>query len=267
MPICEKCGKQHDGTFGSGRFCSRACANSHIVSKDTKDKISRSLRNSFRKRQVNTGSKRLGAKKEYNYILVKDNPGLDIPVQTCKICGNQFYHIHSRGVCNSPTCKTMYHKLVQKDARTNTSKIQYRVGKEWTGDAYKQIYKYYFTYKITNLLNGRYYFGIHAANNLGDGYMGSGVCIRGAIKKYGKSNFKREILQYFTCYKDLADAEHELITEDVLKDPNSYNLTTGGIGGPCFKGRHHTEESKKKVSHGLKEYYKNNIHHAKHKYC
>lgn len=25
---CEKCGKEHDGNFGSGRFCSRSCANS-----------------------------------------------------------------------------------------------------------------------------------------------------------------------------------------------------------------------------------------------
>jgi len=25
---CEKCGKEHDGSFGSGRFCSKSCANS-----------------------------------------------------------------------------------------------------------------------------------------------------------------------------------------------------------------------------------------------
>jgi hypothetical protein len=26
--VCEKCGKEHDGAFGSGRFCSRGCSNS-----------------------------------------------------------------------------------------------------------------------------------------------------------------------------------------------------------------------------------------------
>lgn len=26
MPICERCGLEHDGTFGSGRFCSSYCA-------------------------------------------------------------------------------------------------------------------------------------------------------------------------------------------------------------------------------------------------
>jgi len=28
LVICENCGKQHNGNFGSGRFCSRSCANS-----------------------------------------------------------------------------------------------------------------------------------------------------------------------------------------------------------------------------------------------
>lgn len=28
MAVCERCGKDHEGTFGSGRFCSRSCANS-----------------------------------------------------------------------------------------------------------------------------------------------------------------------------------------------------------------------------------------------
>ena len=27
MKICERCGQEHDGGFGSGRFCSRSCAN------------------------------------------------------------------------------------------------------------------------------------------------------------------------------------------------------------------------------------------------
>lgn len=34
--ICEKCKKEHDGTFGSGRFCSRACSNSRTFSEESK---------------------------------------------------------------------------------------------------------------------------------------------------------------------------------------------------------------------------------------
>lgn len=44
MFICKRCGKEHDGTFGSGKFCSRSCANTKIHSKETKEKISRSVK-------------------------------------------------------------------------------------------------------------------------------------------------------------------------------------------------------------------------------
>ena len=36
---CERCGKEHDGSFGSGRFCSKSCANARIMSTETKNKI------------------------------------------------------------------------------------------------------------------------------------------------------------------------------------------------------------------------------------
>ena len=37
--VC-KCGKEHDGSFGSGKFCSRVCANSREFSEDAKRKKS-----------------------------------------------------------------------------------------------------------------------------------------------------------------------------------------------------------------------------------
>ena len=40
---CEHCGKEHDGSFGSGRFCCRSCANSRHYSKKIKDKISKGV--------------------------------------------------------------------------------------------------------------------------------------------------------------------------------------------------------------------------------
>jgi hypothetical protein len=42
--VCEKCNKQHNGKFGSGRFCSRECANSREITNEIKNKISLSLR-------------------------------------------------------------------------------------------------------------------------------------------------------------------------------------------------------------------------------
>lgn len=43
--ICEKCGKEHDGSFGSGRFCSESCAHARTHSDETKQKIRESLNN------------------------------------------------------------------------------------------------------------------------------------------------------------------------------------------------------------------------------
>jgi len=37
---CKKCKCEHDGSFGSGRFCSRACANSRVFSEQSKKKKS-----------------------------------------------------------------------------------------------------------------------------------------------------------------------------------------------------------------------------------
>ena len=41
---CENCNKEHDGSFGSGRFCCRSCANTRKLSRETKTKISNSLK-------------------------------------------------------------------------------------------------------------------------------------------------------------------------------------------------------------------------------
>jgi len=54
MKKCEniKCSKEHDGSFGSGRFCSRSCSNAHVVSDKTKSKISKSVKKRLEKEGV-----------------------------------------------------------------------------------------------------------------------------------------------------------------------------------------------------------------------
>lgn len=43
---------------------------------------------------------------------------------------------------------------------------------------------YFYIYKITNNINGKYYIGQHGTEDLNDGYMGSGVKLQRAIAKY-----------------------------------------------------------------------------------
>lgn len=91
--------------------------------------------------------------------------------------------------------------------------------------------KYNYFYKITNLVNGKYYYGIHSTDNLDDGYMGSGIVIRKAISKYGKENFYKEFLKFFDTRMDLIEYERQNVTEELVNDDMCYNECVGGTGG------------------------------------
>lgn len=47
-------------------------------------------------------------------------------------------------------------------------------------------------YKITNIINGKVYIGKSIKNS--ESYMGSGILIKRAIKKYKLKNFCKEII-------------------------------------------------------------------------
>ena len=40
---CKKCNKEHDGSFGSGKYCSKSCANSRVRTDEVKKKISEGI--------------------------------------------------------------------------------------------------------------------------------------------------------------------------------------------------------------------------------
>ena len=52
---------------------------------------------------------------------------------------------------------------------------------------------HYLVYKITNLVNGKYYIGQHQTKNPYDDYMGSGLMLENAKAKYGINNFVKTI--------------------------------------------------------------------------
>ena len=110
--------------------------------------------------------------------------------------------------------------------------------------------KWNFTYKITNLINGKYYYGCHSTNDIMDGYMGCGKDLWKDYHKYGKENFEMIMLENFLTSKERYDAERKLITNKDISNPMCYNLVGGGDGG--LEGYKHSKDSKKKISEGNK---------------
>lgn len=127
----------------------------------------------------------------------------------------------------------------------------------------------YIVYKTTNLVNNKYYIGVHYTHKPHgfDGYLGSGTLITRAIEKHGKHNFHRETLVYCLDNEDTAYHIEGLLVKTNKEDKNSYNVKTGGKGRTRTKIT--TEEEKlnlskirsvnntgsKKYNDGIKEFH------------
>lgn len=114
--------------------------------------------------------------------------------------------------------------------------------------------KYGYIYLTTNLINGKIYVGQHAFKSTRCNYKGSGKKILRAFKKYGKENFKKEILEYCDSFEELNEREKYWIKKYNARNRKvGYNITDGGQGTPGLK---HSEEAKKKISEHNSRYWK-----------
>jgi len=66
---------------------------------------------------------------------------------------------------------------------------------------------YYIIYETINIINDKKYRGAHVTEVLDDGYLGSGIIFKHAIKKYGKKNFRRIILCECNSIDDMIEME------------------------------------------------------------
>lgn len=104
--------------------------------------------------------------------------------------------------------------------------------------------KTHIIYITTNLINNKSYVGYHCTININDKYLGSGKIITRSIKKHGRQNFKKEILEI--CNENnWEQRETYWINQKTTQWPNGYNLTNGGEGG---KGKIASIKSKKLMS-------------------
>lgn len=90
-----------------------------------------------------------------------------------------------------------------------------------------------YIYKTTNLINGKFYIGKRVYRKRDDNwYLGSGIYLNRAIQKYGRTNFKKEIIEWCDNKEDLCKREIFWIKELDANNPLiGYNISKGGEGG------------------------------------
>lgn len=120
-----------------------------------------------------------------------------------------------------------------------------------------------YIYKITNTINKKAYIGVTTKDNPNERWSNHKSAIRAnigcpflqkAVKKYGEESFKFEVL--IICFDDdVFKFENEYILKNNTMSPNGYNIATGGIKGPSFLGKHHSEETKHILSKKSREYH------------
>lgn len=96
-------------------------------------------------------------------------------------------------------------------------------------------------YKTTNLVNGKVYIGRDLKNN--PLYIGSGKVFLRAIEKYGRENFRKEIIEQCSSVEELNEREKYWISFFNSTDKSiGYNIMEGGQGGNCgtyHRGKDH----------------------------
>lgn len=115
---------------------------------------------------------------------------------------------------------------------------------------------YGYVYKGTNLVNNKIYIGQHKATKFDEKYHGSGTLWRRACAKYGLENIKIELLEWCKTRQELNDREAYyiktfnsqdiLVGYNILGDDKSPHSCSGEKNG--MYGKHHSEETKKKLS-------------------
>ncbi len=119
-----------------------------------------------------------------------------------------------------------------------------------------------YIYLIINLINGKKYVGQtqRSVEERFKEHARANSLIGRAIRKYGKENFKLEILAKCENLDEANEHEKYFIKIFNCKMPNGYNLADGGNGR---KGCKHSKESRMLISTTLKKYYENPLVHKK----
>lgn len=88
-----------------------------------------------------------------------------------------------------------------------------------------------YIYITTNLINNKQYIGKRVDTEFRHWYFGSGIHLKNAVKKYGKENFKVELLEATDELEKLNQMEIDYIAKyNAVENNNFYNIHPGGTG-------------------------------------
>lgn len=124
-PICETCGKVMTEYYGTGRFCSRSCANKRKLTEDVKFKISNGLNNYY-----STGSYSSKHYKSKDNNLSRDIlrtriSDYDNNPTKCKVCGTVLsYKQRYRKTCSEYCLHRLYVDIGIKVAAQSSRRSQ-----------------------------------------------------------------------------------------------------------------------------------------------
>lgn len=226
--FCKFCGNKIEFDKRNNIFCNASCSakfNNKLRTSDSYEKQKKSLRETNLKKGL------LNDKLQKSLV--------------CSICGNNFHAIKKRKTCSDKCLRISLREAGSLGGKSSGYDKTLYYAK--TDRLYSKIEnKFYTIYKTTNLINDKFYIGKHETFNLNDNYLGSGKYLSAAIKKYGKNNFKKEILFIFDNEHEMNLKEIELVNEELVNSEMTYNLGIGGEGGPHFKGKKHSDETKEK---------------------
>ena len=110
---------------------------------------------------------------------------------------------------------------------------------------------YGYVYLTTNVITNKKYIGQHSSSTFTEDYKGSGRYLCNAINKYGKENFKVELLEWCDTQEELNEREIYWINKyNAVESNEFYNLAKGGEG--IKKGSKLSKETRKRISNGHK---------------
>lgn len=151
---CYKCNKDHDGSFGSGKYCSKSCANSREFSKES----------NLKKSLKNKGTIPWNKGKEFSWKISK-----------CEYCGNDIKHRNSEPKKYHSECwkkasggyrkgagigKSGWYKEVWCDSSYELAWVIYQIDHNKPFERNKEKYEYLWNNKTFN------YFPDFVQNNI-----------------------------------------------------------------------------------------------------